>query len=67
MNKIKYYRDKKNVTQKDLATELGITQQMVSRYEKGIATPSVKTAQKIAMFLDAEINDVFLPINTIDN
>lgn len=59
MNKIRIYRIRKSVTQKELAEKLGITQQMLSLYEKGESTPSVKMASKIAEELKEDVNDIF--------
>jgi len=43
MNTIKYYRERNNMTQEELAEKLGLTQRMISYYENGKKIPSGKT------------------------
>ena len=45
---IRIYREKANQNQKELAEEVGVTQQMISLYEQGIKVPSLAVAVKIA-------------------
>lgn len=45
--KLSSVREKKNLTQKDLAERVGVTRQMISSIENG-ASPSVRLAKKIA-------------------
>ena len=35
-NQIKFYREKRGLTQQDLADKLNVSRQAVSRYEKGL-------------------------------
>lgn len=44
-------RAEKNLTQSQLAEKVGVTQQVMSKYETGERTPSVKTAKKIGKIL----------------
>lgn len=39
---IKIYRNKRNFTQQELADKIGVTWEMVSRYERGISSPMQK-------------------------
>ena len=39
-------RKKKNWSQTDLANQSGVSREMVSKYERGIAIPSVDAAKK---------------------
>jgi transcriptional regulator with XRE-family HTH domain len=41
-------RKEKNWSQTDLANESGISREMISKYERGIAMPSVDAAKKVA-------------------
>lgn len=52
-------RKEKGFTQQQLAEMVGITQSALSRYEKGIRTPSVPTAQRIAAALGVEWTKFF--------
>lgn len=51
MNRIKKARELRNISQKKLADQLNITQQAISRYEKGDRTPDKKTWEKISEIL----------------
>ena len=59
MNNIRKYRNDKNITQKELANKLGITQQMMSNYEKGYSTPNINLAKKIAIELESDVENIF--------
>ena len=60
MNNIKKFRIEKNITQKELADKVGITQQMMSNYENGYSIPSIKLARKIADIFESSIDAIFL-------
>ena len=49
-------RKKKNWSQTDLANKSQISREMVSKYERGIAVPSVDAAKKIADALDVSLD-----------
>lgn len=49
--KIKMARVEADMTQADLAEATGILQKSVSRYETGIALPTLETLEKIAKVL----------------
>ncbi|MGG1554962.1 helix-turn-helix domain-containing protein [Paenibacillus ferrarius] len=51
-SRIKYLREKLDISQKRLADALGITNIQVSRYETGDRKPDPDTIKKIAEFFD---------------
>lgn len=65
-NKIKVYRAMKNVSQKELADAIGVTQQTIGRIEK-LGTTNLITAKKIANYFGVRIDDIFLIKNTTLN
>ena len=54
---IRIYRERKNLTQRELADRIGKTWEMVSRYERGTSS-ALKQAEKIATVLNIEIEDL---------
>lgn len=52
MERIKIARQKKGISQKDLADLLGLTQQAVSYYEKGSRIPDEQTLSVISDILN---------------
>lgn len=65
-NKVKVYRAANNVSQKELADAIGVTQQTIWRIEK-LGTTNLITAKKIADYFKVGIDDIFLTQNTIKN
>lgn len=65
-NKIKVYRAIKNISQKELADAIGVTQQTIGRIEK-VGTTNLVTAKKIANYFGVRIEDIFLIKNTTNN
>ena len=59
-NKLKVYRAMKEITQEDLARELGVTRQTIIAIEKDKYDPSLALAFKIARFFNAHIEEIFL-------
>ena len=55
-NKIVELRKEKGLSQTDLAAQLGIHKNVLGRYERGEATPSVDVARKIADLLDVSLD-----------
>lgn len=51
-SRIKYLREKLDISQKRLADALGITNIQVSRYETGDRKPDPETIKKLAEFFD---------------
>ena len=49
-DKIKILREKKGITQSELATNLGITRSAVNAWEMGISVPSTAYVVELALF-----------------
>lgn len=64
--RLRFLRESRNLTQKDLAQLAGVSQPTIAHIEKGTKDPSVETLDKIAAGLDVHIatlfstNDVFV-------
>ncbi len=54
--KLKYLREKKNITQQRLAIDLNINQNTVSRYESGKRQADYQTLIKIADYFDVSLD-----------
>ncbi|MDY4128672.1 helix-turn-helix transcriptional regulator [Peptostreptococcus porci] len=59
MEILKKVREEKNITQKEISSKVGISQQAYSLIEKGINQPSLNVAFKIADFLDSDVRQLF--------
>lgn len=57
---IKIYRNKRNFTQQELAEKVGVTWEMVSRYERGISSPMQKI-DNISKALSVKPKDLLEP------
>ena len=66
MDTIRFYRRLRDVEQKDLATLLGVTTSMISRYEQGKADIRAHDLFKIAQFLGVPVHKFFEPVPQID-
>lgn len=60
--KIREYRERKNITQLELAEYLGTTPQALSRYERGERKTDQDTLFKLADYFKISINDFFPPL-----
>ena len=58
-NGIKYWRQKLNKTQQDLANFLGIPRSLFSIIESGRAIPSLEELEKIAEFLEVTPGHIY--------
>ncbi|MBN3037721.1 MAG: helix-turn-helix transcriptional regulator [Candidatus Diapherotrites archaeon] len=58
--RIKAFRQKKGLTQEELADRVGVTRQTIIFLEKGKYNPSLQLAYKIAKELGASIERLFL-------
>lgn len=56
MNRIKELRQKKKLTQKELAKELGLTQTVIGKYEHGDISPRPDKWQKMADFFGVSVD-----------
>lgn len=63
MNNVPDIRKRLAVSQAELGVALGVTQSVISQYEKGACDPSLKVARKLIAF--AKLRDVNLMFETI--
>lgn len=52
-------RKKLNMSQKELADKLGVTQGAISQWENGISTPRIEKLIELAKLLGCSIDDLF--------
>lgn len=57
--KIKEYRNKKKITQKELGDAVGVKDNTVSAYERGIISPDYNILFEIARVVDVMVDDFF--------
>lgn len=50
---------RKGISQEELATKIGTTQPMISRYMNGLSIPSIVVAKQIAIALHCHLDDFF--------
>lgn len=62
-DKLKEFREKRNLTQKELAEELNVTSQTISRYELGDRKPSQETLFKLAKIFNVNIGEFYPKTN----
>lgn len=55
MNRIKQLRLEKGISQSDVASVVGITQQAVNHYEHGIRNPRLETCKKLADYFNVSV------------
>ena len=57
----KYFmmRAEKGLSESDVAKMAGITASMLSRWRRGLSTPSLKTLHKIATVFECKVSDFF--------
>jgi putative transcriptional regulator len=58
--RIKELRARYNLTQEDLAKEVGVTRQTIVYLEKGTYNPSLDLAHRVAKALKTTIEDLFV-------
>lgn len=56
---LKTYRQLKGLTQEQLSSRSGISQNSISSMESGLYNPSIKTALILAAVLDVNVNDIW--------
>ena len=54
-DKIKLYRENKNMTQNDLADILEVSAGTVSKYESGALEPSIESIKKLAELFEYQL------------
>jgi putative transcriptional regulator len=57
---LKVFRAERDMTQEELADQIGVTRQTVIAMEKGNYNPSLELAFKIARLFNAKIEDIFI-------
>ena len=58
-NILKVWRAKGDITQEQLAKEVGLSRQTINSIERGKFIPTVLSALKIAMFFKTNIEEIF--------
>jgi len=58
-NTLKVERAKKNMTQQDLAEEIGVSRQTINSIESGKYVPSTVLALKIAFCFNVKVEEIF--------
>ena len=66
-NLILKYRKQNNLSQEDLAREIGVTRQTISKWELNETSPDLKQAAKLAELFDVNIDDLINERNKEDN
>ncbi len=64
---IKLLREKRGLSRKDLAMEIGVSEATISRYENGKREPNMDTLKNICITLGITMNDLTGEIHTADN
>lgn len=59
MSNLKKAREEKKITQREISSKIGISQQAYSLIENGNNQPSLSVAFKIADILDKDIRQLF--------
>ena len=60
-NELKVFRAKKEITQKELATEMDVSRQTINAIETGKYDPSLELALKLAEYFDCNVEHLFKP------
>lgn len=60
-HQIVYWRIKRNLSQRELADKIGVSQQAVAKWENGSSKPTLDNVQNIADALDVSLTDLFDP------
>ena len=55
---LKRIREDRNLTQDDIAREIGISRQSVSKWENGVAEPDLETLSKLCFILNCSLEDL---------
>jgi putative transcriptional regulator len=58
-NQIKVQRAIKNITQEELATQIGVTRKTINTIETGKFVPSTILAIKMARFFEIKVEELF--------
>ena len=69
-NFIKNLRKEKNMTQKDLAKKIGLTDKAISKWERGLSFPDITILNSLAEVFDVDVSEILngeRGINKISN
>lgn len=58
-NELKVWRAKRDITQGELADEVGVSRQTINAIERGRYDPSLELAFELAAYFDCRIEDIF--------
>jgi putative transcriptional regulator len=59
VNQIKVQRAIKNITQEELAAQIGVTRKTINTIENGVFIPSTILAIKLARFFEIKVEELF--------
>lgn len=62
-NQLKFYRKSQGLTQKQIATKLGLTEQAYQHYEYGDREPTLETLKRLCVIFDCTADEL-LEIDT---
>ena len=65
-DRIKALREQQNITQSDLAKQLGITRSSVNAWEMGISIPNVEKLVELSSLFNVSV-DYLLGVNSYEN
>lgn len=60
MNRLKFLREKRNLSILELSRKTGVSERYLRFIERGEKIPSLKTAAIIAKTLETSVDDIFL-------
>ena len=63
---LKEYREKKGLSQQELAARVGLKQTTISQYESGSRRPNLQIAKKLSVALEMTLDD-FACLSTFQN
>lgn len=66
-NNIAHYRHLYGLTQSQLANMVGVSKNCISDIERGLYSPSIKTAYLICLALDTFFEELFYFVKLLDN
>ena len=59
MNRVREYRQRENLTQKQLAEIMEVTPDYISMIERGVRTPGFMFSKKMADYFDTTVDGIF--------
>ena len=58
-NTIKKYREERDLTQTELAKQLGVSQGLIAQFERGSKIPSMILGKELAAVLSCTVDDLY--------